>query len=133
PLPENYDRLKTLLLDFAAFQGQTIKSAKRLAEMMARKARLMRDVFHKTVTADDDNSLKDQLKAFQAVLVHDMDAEQFADVYAQTIAYGLFTARLHDPSIETFSRSEALMLIPKSNPFLKQLFHYVAGPDLDDR
>ena len=133
PLPENYDRLKTLLLDFAAFQGQTIKSAKKLAEMMARKARLMRDVFYKTVTAEDDNSLKDQLTAFQAVLVHDMDAEQFADVYAQTIAYGLFTARLHDPSIETFSRSEALMLIPKSNPFLRQLFHYVAGPDLDDR
>lgn len=133
PLPENYDRLKTLLLDFAAFQGQTIKSAKRLAEMMARKARLMRDVFHKTVTAEDNNSLKDQLKAFQAVLVHDMDAEQFADVYAQTIAYGLFTARLHAPSIKTFSRSEALMLIPKSNPFLRQLFHYVAGPDLDDR
>ena len=42
PLPENYDRLKTLLLDFAAFQGQTIKSAKQLAKMMAHKAKLMK-------------------------------------------------------------------------------------------
>ena len=62
-----------------------------------------------------------------------MDAAQFADVYAQTIAYGLFTARLHDESPKDFSRAEALTLIPKSNPFLRQLFHYVAGPDLDDR
>lgn len=49
PLPENFDRLRTLFVDFAAFQGQTIKSAKKLAEMMAHKARLMRDVFFKVV------------------------------------------------------------------------------------
>jgi len=134
PLPEYFDRLKTLLIDFAAFQGQTIKSAKKLAEMMAHKARLMRDVFFKAVQDKSGQStLHEQLKAFKKVLVHDMDEAQFADVYAQTIAYGLFTARLHDTSLDDFSRTEALTLIPKSNPFLRQLFHYVAGPDLDDR
>ncbi|MEQ9617741.1 MAG: type ISP restriction/modification enzyme [Deltaproteobacteria bacterium] len=134
PLAENFSRLKTLLIDFAAFQGQTIKSAKKLAEMMAHKARLMRDVFFKVVQDKIGNSaLHDQLKAFKKVLVHDMDEVQFADVYAQTIAYGLFTARLHDTSLDDFTRAEALTLIPKSNPFLRQLFHYVAGPDLDDR
>lgn len=54
-------------------------------------------------------------------------------MYAQTIAYGLFTARLHDETLDTFSRVEALHLIPKSNPFLRKLFEYVAGIDLDDR
>jgi predicted helicase len=135
PKPENFTRLQNLLMDFAAFQGQTIKSAKKLAEMMARKSALMRDVFFKAVTDESagESSLKDQLKAFQTVLMHDMDAAQFADVYAQTIAYGLFTARLHDKTVKDFSRAEALTLIPKSNPFLRQLFQYVAGPDLDDR
>lgn len=133
PLPENYDRLKTLLLDFSAFQGQTIKSAKNLAQMMAHKAKLMKHVFYNVVTSEKESSLKDQLKAFQTVLVHDMTPEQFADVYAQTIAYGLFTARLHDKTREDFTRSEALLLIPKSNPFLRQLFSYVAGSELDDR
>jgi len=134
PLPENFTRIKTLLIDFAAFQGQTIKSAKKLAKMMAQKARLMRDVFFKAVKEDsENNTLNEQLMAFKKVLVHDMDEAQFADVYAQTIAYGLFTARLHDTSLDDFSRTEALSLIPKSNPFLRQLFHYVAGPDLDDR
>lgn len=133
PIPENYDRLKTLLLDFSAFQGQTIKSAKKLAKMMAHKAKLMKHVFHNVVSGDEESSLKDQLKAFQNVLMHDMTEEQFSDVYAQTIAYGLFTARLHDKTKENFSRSEALLLIPKSNPFLRQLFSYIAGSELDER
>ncbi len=135
PATANFPKLQNRLLDFAAFRGETIKSAKSLAEMMARKAALMRDVFYKAVTEIyvNDSSLKDQLAAFQAVLMHDMDARQFADVYAQTIAYGLFTARLHQKPTVRFSRAEAMMLIPKSNPFLRQLFHYVAGPDLDDR
>lgn len=133
PIPENYDRLKTLLLDFSAFQGQTIKSAKQLAKMMAHKAKLMKHIFYNVVSGEEESSLKDQLKAFQSVLMHDMTEEQFADVYAQTIAYGLFTARLHDKTKEDFTRSEALLLIPKSNPFLRQLFSYIAGSELDER
>jgi hypothetical protein len=45
----NFSPLKAILIDFAAFQGQTIKSVKKLAEMIAHKARLMRDVFFKAV------------------------------------------------------------------------------------
>src|SRR5690606_6159379 len=48
-------------------------------------------------------------------------------------AYGMFAARLHDPTLPTFSRQEAAELIPKSNPFLRKLFGYIAGPDIDDR
>ncbi len=133
PLPENFDRLQTLLIDFAAFQGQTIQSAKKLAEMMAGKARMMREVFKATLEAEDDSTLKDQMAAFKSILMHDLDAAQFADIYAQTITYGLFTARLHDHTLDTFSRGESLTLIPASNPFLRQLFTYVAGADLDPR
>jgi type I restriction-modification system DNA methylase subunit len=135
PIPENFDRLQTLLLDFVAFEGRPIKSAKKLAEMMAHKAALMRDVFFNAVSDESagETTLRDQLDAFKAVLVHDMDEAQFADVYAQTIAYGLFTARLHDTTLKDFTRGEAITLIPKSNPFLRQLFQYVAGSDLDQR
>jgi type I restriction-modification system DNA methylase subunit len=66
-------------------------------------------------------------------LIHDITAEDFADIYAETIAYGMFAARLHDTTLDTFSRQEALELLPKSNPFLRSLFSYVAGYDLDDR
>jgi len=71
--------------------------------------------------------------AFKHLLIHDIEAEAFADLYAQTIAYGMFAARYHDPTLPTFSRQEAATLIPKSNPFLRKLFQDVAGYDLDDR
>lgn len=45
----------------------------------------------------------------------------------------MFAARLHDPTLENFSRQEAAELIPKSNPFLRKLFGYIDGPDIDDR
>ena len=45
----------------------------------------------------------------------------------------MFAARLHDTTLDDFSRQEAAELIPKSNPFLRSLFGYIAGPDIDDR
>ncbi|MCV6608344.1 MAG: N-6 DNA methylase, partial [Campylobacterales bacterium] len=59
--------------------------------------------------------------------------ESFADIYAQTIAYGMFTARLHDKTLQDFSRQEAQNLIPKSNPFLRGLFNYIGGVECDER
>lgn len=85
-LPDNFARFESLFKDFGTFQGQTIKSAKKLAEMMAAKAALMRDVFFKVVTSHEPSTLKDQLAAFKEVLMHNMDEAQFADVYAQTVA-----------------------------------------------
>lgn len=129
--PENINQLENILKDFVSFQGQTIKSAKKLAEMMADKARLMRDVFYNAVTDEQSNTIQEQYAAFKHVLIHDMSEEAFADVYAQTITYGLFTARLHDKTLENFSRQESYELMPKSNPFLRSLFLYVAT-DLDE-
>lgn len=137
PLPENIKPFENLIKDFCTHIGQTIKSPKRLAEMMAGKARLLSDVIEKALTSDEthneDSTLKEQMLAFKDILIHDITAKGFADVYAQTIAYGLFAARLHDPTLDTFSRQEAAELIPKSNPFLRKLFGYIAGPDIDDR
>jgi len=137
PLPENFASFENLIKDFCTHIGQTIKSSKKLAEMMAGKARLLSEVIEKALSSDEDNSedstLKDQMYAFKQILIHDITPKGFADVYAQTIAYGMFAARSHDPSLETFSRQEAYELIPKSNPFLKKLFGYIAGLEVDDR
>ena len=137
PIPENFTKFENLLKDFCTHISQTIKSSKKLAEMMAGKARLLSDVIEKALTSDEankeDSTLKDQMNAFKQILIHDITPKGFADVYAQTIAYGMFAARLHDPTLPTFSRQEAAELIPKSNPFLRKLFGYIAGPDIDDR
>ena len=137
PIPENFAGFEHFIKDFCTHIGQTIKSSKKLAEMMAGKARLLSDVIEKALNSDEehseDSTLKEQMLAFKDILIHDITAKGFADVYAQTIAYGMFAARLHDPTLPTFSRQEAAELIPKSNPFLRKLFGYIAGPDIDDR
>jgi len=136
-LPAEFDKFTALIKDFAAWQGQTISSPKKLAEMMAGKARLLADVIEKAVSSDEESqantNLREQLEAFKVILIHDIAPKSFADLYAQTIAYGMFAARLHDPSPDSFSRMEAAQLIPKSNPFLRKLFQSISGYDLDER
>lgn len=133
--PDQYPTLENLLRDFIAQKPQTITSPKDLAERMAGKANLIKDVLSNTLREDADfrSELAAQYQAFKENLIHDITAEDFADIYAETIAYGMFAARLHDKTLDTFSRQEALELLPKSNPFLRSLFGYVAGHDLDDR
>lgn len=144
PISEKLEEFATLIKDFCTYEGQTIKSSKKLAEMMAGKAKLLAVVIENALNADlnpdgsqvhedANNTLRDQLKAFQDILIHDITPKEFADIYAQTIAYGMFAARLHDPDLNTFSRVEAAERIPKTNPFLRKLFQYVAGYDLDTR
>ncbi|MDD3808650.1 MAG: N-6 DNA methylase, partial [Candidatus Pacebacteria bacterium] len=137
PLTQNFESFTYLLKYFCTHIGQTITSSKQLAEMMANKARLLADIIEKALLSDEEtqenSTLKDQMNAFREILIHDITPKGFADVYAQTIAYGMFAARLHDTSLNSFSRQEASELIPKSNPFLRKLFNYIAGPDLDDR
>ena len=137
PLPQNFATFTNLLTNFCSHISQSIKSSKKLAQMMAGKARLLSDIIEHALNSDEENkndsTLKEQMNAFRQILIHDITSKGFADVYAQTIAYGMFAARLHDPTLPTFSRQEAAELIPKSNPFLRKLFGYIAGPDIDDR
>ncbi|MCA3323812.1 MAG: DNA methyltransferase, partial [Roseomonas sp.] len=135
PRPVQYAALENLLRDFIAQRPQSITSPKELAARMAGKANLIKDVLRRTLREDADfqTELAAQYHAFKEHLIHDITPEDFADIYAETIAYGMFAARLHDTTLDTFSRQEALELLPKSNPFLRALFGYVAGHDLDDR
>ena len=135
PKPNNFQTLENQLRDFAAQKPQTITSSEKLAEIMAAKAVLIKDVLFNALREDKDlqTEIAGQYKAFQEHLIHDITPEDFADIYAETIAYGMFAARLHDDTLDTFSRQEALELLPKSNPFLRSLFGYIAGHDLDER
>ena len=133
--------LQARLAEFAHATPLTVTSSKRLAELMAGKAALIKDIMGNALVADmkakdagnPPTDLIGQYEAFKANLIGDITVAEFADIYAETIAYGLFAARLHDETPMSFTRAEALELLPKSNPFLRELFIYIAGPNLDDR
>lgn len=105
----------------------TIRTPKQLAHLLAAQTRLLRDVTVDTLEAEGQGgSLAAQHRAFRELLVPELTQAEFADMFAQTVAYGLFTARVFDPTPLDFSLAEAERLIPKANPFLRQFFHYVA-------
>lgn len=104
---KEYQRLINAIRNFCDYQGQTIKSPKQLANLMAQKAVMIRDVIINALELDSESSLVSQRNAFKQILLHDLTNHTFADMYAQTIAYGLFVARLNDTTLEDFSRQEA--------------------------
>ena len=136
-ISENFEQFESCIKSFATHISQSIKSPKNLAGMMAKKAKLLAIIIENALNSDEEtqqnSSLKEQMDAFKEILIHNIKPKEFADIYAQTIAYGMFAASRHDQSLSTFSRQEAADLIPKTNPFLRKLFQYVAGYDLDSR
>lgn len=134
--PDGLEETEALLRAFLAHAPQTIRRPADLATRMANLAHLIRDII---VASFEQNTASDMLKdwrsAFAQTLMHDLERPEklgdFADMFTQTLAYGLFSARVMDKRPETFSRPEAQTLIPKSNPFLRQFFYQITGPDLD--
>jgi predicted helicase len=126
------EEVEKLVAGFLTEVIPTVTSPKELAERMARVARLIRDTISRAFkTEGAGGSLHEQMKGFRAVLLHDLTEEQFADMYAQTICYGLFAARVNHRGTEAFTRRHAAYELPRTNPFLRKLFQHVAGPDIE--
>ena len=108
-----------------AFTGSTreaITTADQLAKAMANIAKNIRDRVLEVLSVESKNGPVHKLyDTFRASLVHDMTEKGFADMYGQTITYGLFSARTMDTDGH-FELHEVIDLIPSTNPFLKNLF-----------
>ena len=102
---------------------------------MGGKAQRIRDnlLHFLSSKADKNTEINKIFNTLKKLLVHDLKIDAFADMYAQTLVYGLFVARYHDSSPDNFSRQEARDLVPNSNPFLRHFFDHIVGPDFDKR
>jgi len=94
PPLENPEKLLGLIADFINFSIPETKSAKQLATELASRAKRMREPLHEELTNKIDTDVDKIYRAFQKYLMPDLTEENFADIYAQTITYGLFIARL---------------------------------------
>ena len=132
PYPDQYDILLDHISNFCLYSGTVIKSPIHLANLMAQKAVMIRDIIVNSLTNGSETSLHSQMQGFKEVLISDLTPHTFADIYAQTIAYGMFVARLNCQNSKDFSRQSARELVSKSNPFLRKFFDYISGANLDD-
>ena len=133
PNKQGREDVAKLVAEFLSFDAPGVGTAKELARSMARLAHRIREgaeeALNKGVASD---MLSGLYQAFQETLIPGLEVGVFADMYAQTIAYGLFAARCETDNAADFSRARAASLIPKTNPFLRDLFYQITGPDLDD-
>lgn len=126
-----------LLVDFLQHPAVRIGRPDELAQRMARLTHMIRDIIVEAFDkAQASPLLRDLRKAFTVALIPDLDQPEktsdFADMYAQTIAYGLFAARCnHDEKNGLFQRLGAAAEIPKTNPFLRRLFETITGTELN--
>ena len=129
--------LSALLKAFANFgaSGQGVSpSAEDLAKLMAGKTRLLRDLVEKTA-ADPNSELAGIYQGLREYLIRDLTLPDFADIFAQTAAYGFFAARLESErqGAPEFSRLQAGALLPQTTPFLRRFFNAFVGADIDER
>ena len=104
---------------FVLRHREVVSTSKELSIRLAGLARAIRDRIQTALAIESETGLLTKLmKGFQTSLVHDLDADGFADMYAQTIAYGLLSARIADPTKKTADDFAGHM---RTNPFLREL------------
>lgn len=124
------EHVETLLEGFLNAGHIQISSPEVLARYLARRTRELQTQIATTLT-DEESNIHAMFSAFKETLISTLIPDDFADMYAQTLAYGLFAARCTLPNATNFSRYTAAEALPKSNPFLIELFYHVASPRLE--
>jgi hypothetical protein len=128
-----------LLSRFFVVSNAKVRNPKELAHELAYRARYLRRLALKQLGDEQENGpLRDLYNAFKVALVHDQKEDEFADAFAQTITYGLLTARwLGNEQLSTagarFTRQNALKYLPAASPFLNDLFKSVLSLELDEQ
>ncbi|MHC8597718.1 type ISP restriction/modification enzyme [Arenicellales bacterium IMCC55707] len=98
---------------------QTINDSKKLASQLAELARSIRREINEVLAIETEKgSLRQIMESFRESLIHDIDEDQFADMYAQTISYGLLSSRMVDPEAKGTDDFASHM---RTNPFLREL------------
>ena len=125
--------IATMFEGFLNASPPIIGDPRELAHRMASKARLLRDSISKILQKEEGpGPLHDLLAAYRGVLITGLSDDDFADLQAQTAAYGLFAARcLHGKGGQAFNRQSAVFA--KTTPFLRDVFGRIAGPGIDAR
>lgn len=106
---------------FVLQHREAITTSKQLAVRLADLARDIRKRCNAAMKIETEKGpLRSLMRAFKEALIHDLKEDDFADMYAQTISYGLLSARVSRPAGMTASDLSD-MVPPQTNPFLKEL------------
>lgn len=112
---------------FETGHNEVIKTSQELAARLAALATDIRARANQLLAAEsEDGPMRTMLEAFRKNLIQDLDEDGFADMFAQTICYGMLAARISRTSNEdgtgVLIADNMADMVPRTNPFLKELF-----------
>lgn len=130
PTSENIDAFIGFIEQFFAFSIPEIKSASELAVVLAKKTQFSRAILEEVLAneKEPDSLLKAFYEIFRDTLIEELTEERFVDLYAQTITYGLFAAKMmaREQEIDMYN---AWKFIPRNVPLLTKIFYSFSGPN----
>lgn len=125
PSPEKLNIFFELLEKFFSFSTPEIQKSSDLSVELAKRTRFLEQILQEELSRDNEEVTR-FYRAFQEELIETLTKDRFADLYAQTITYGLFASRMK--TVNGFKRETAWKSIPESLPLLKEIFHTMTGP-----
>ncbi len=131
PPVENEEEFFTLLNKFFAFSLPKVTTAGQLAKELALRTRFLRD---EVISVEIEQQQKGRgelygfFETFKKFLIANLSEKDFADLFSQTITYGLFAARTR--STNGFNRKLAYDFIPKTIGILRNVFRFISQGDL---
>lgn len=130
PVPEDVDSLGGLLSVYYSFSTPEIKTASALATTLGDKTKFSRHILKEVLERRDRDSipLASFYEVFRRTLIGTLTEERFVDLYAQTITYGLFAAKIMAGKA-AINKENAWNFIPGNVPLLTHIFHTFVGPD----
>lgn len=128
PPLENEDEFIDLFNTFFSFSLPQVKSAKTLALELAKRTKFLRDEVVSIELAIEEKNGKRAIlgfyEAFKKYLIGTLTEQSFADLYSQTITYGLFAARTRADN--SFNRELAFKYIPNTIGILRDVFRFIS-------
>ena len=122
-----------LLTQFLGYDTPAITKPDLLAKELARRTRFLRDQVVRIELAEEGGqghmALHGFYEAFKKHLIATLTTDEFADLYAQTLTYGMFSARMRCPEGEVFTRESAFRFIPRTIGVLRDIFRYISLED----
>jgi hypothetical protein len=133
PVPEDADAFFRLIREFHSFSTPEIQSASDLAKVLAKKTRFSQSILEEVLALEKEPGypfplVKGFYEIFKDSLIEDLTEERFVDLYAQTITYGLFAAKMVAKEQE-IHKDNAWRFIPHGVPLLPKIFYSFSGPN----
>ena len=135
PIAENEEAFLNLLEKFFSFSLPRVHDAKSLAVELAKRTRFLKDEVISEELREEASGKKGFIlgfyEAFRTYLISGLTHGEFADLYSQTVAYGMFAARTKAEG--EFNRKLAFHNIPQTIGILRDVFRFISLGDLPEQ